>query len=115
MALIDVTNEHNGPSAVQALERLADGAQGVIRDQLELARIEAREAVLGSLTGAAGALLGTILFLIGWVALSMAVYTRLLEWVPPWISFLIVAGVNLALGMAAAGWGITRMRNPRGI
>ena len=115
MAFGEMTNEHNGPSAVQALERLADGAQGVIRDQLELARIEAREAVLGSLTGAAAALVGTIFFLIGWVALSMAAYTRLLTWVPPWTSFLIVAGVNLALGAAAATWGITRMRNPRGI
>jgi len=115
MALIDVTNEHNGPSAVQALERLAEGTQGVIRDQLELARIEARDAVLGSLTGAAAALLGTVFFFIGWVALSMAAYTRLLEWVPPWSSFLIVAGMNLALGAAAAAWGIARLRNPRGL
>ena len=115
MALIDVSNEHNGPSAVQALERLAEGTQGVIRDQFELARIEARDAVLGSLTGAGAALLGTVFFLIGWVALSMAAYTRLLEWVPPWSSFLIVAGVNLALGAAAGAWGITRLRNPRGI
>ena len=115
MALHEATHEHNGPSAVQALERLADGAQGVIRDQLELARIEAREAVLGSLTGMAAALVGTIFFLIGWVALSMAAYTRLLVWVPPWTSFLIVEGVNLALVAAASAWGITRMRNPRGI
>lgn len=115
MALAEVTNEHNGPSAVQALERLAEGTQGVIRDQIELARIEARDAVLGSLTGAAAALLGTIFFLIGWVALSMAAYMRLLVWVPTWTSFLIVAGVNLALGAAAATWGIARLRNPRGI
>jgi hypothetical protein len=115
MAFTDVNHEHNGPSAVQALERLAEGAQGVIRDQIELARIEARDAVLGSVTGAAAALVGTIFFLIGWVALSMAAYTRLLVWVPPWTSFLIVAGVNLALGSAAAAWGIARIRNPRGV
>jgi hypothetical protein len=105
----------NGPSAVQALERLADGAQGVIRDQLELTRIEAREAILGSLTGAAAALVGTIFFLIGWVALSVAAYALLVQRMIPPASAGVVAAVNLALGVAAAGWGITRMRNPRGV
>jgi hypothetical protein len=115
MAYNRVSHEDNGPSAVQALERLADGAQGVIRDQLELARLEARDAVLGSLTGAAAALGGTIFFLIGWVALSMAAYTLLLGGLPPWISLVVVAAVNLALGAGASGWGIARLRNPRGM
>ena len=107
--------EHNGPSAVEALERLADGAQGVVRDQLELARIEARDAVLGSLTGASAALAGTIFLFIGWVALSMAAYTLLVGRLAPWASIMVVAATNLALGAAAAAWGINRMRNPRGI
>ena len=108
-------HEDNGPSAVQALERLADGAQGVIRDQLELARIEARDAVLNSLTGAASAVVGSIFFLIGWIALSLAGYSLLVTRLPPWTSFVVVAAVNLALGAGAAVWGINRMRNPRGI
>jgi uncharacterized membrane protein YqjE len=107
--------DSNGPSAVQALEKLADGVQGVIRDQLELARIEGRDAVLGSLTGAASTMVGGIFFLIGWVALSMAAYTLLVTRLPPWTSFVVVAAVNLALGAGAAVWGINRMRNPRGI
>ena len=107
--------ESNGPSAVQALERLADGVQGVIRDQLELTRIEARDAVLGSLTGAASAMVGGIFFLIGWIALSMAAYTLLVTRLPPWTSFVLVAAANIALGAGAAVWGINRMRNPRGI
>ena len=115
MAYNRVSHEDNGPSAVQALERLADGAQGVIRDQLELARIEARDAVLGSLTGAASALGGMIFFLIGWVALSMAAHTLLLTRLPPWSSLVVVAAANLALGAAATAWGIARMRNPRRI
>ena len=107
-------HEDSGPSAVQALERLADGAQGVIRDQLELTRIEARDAILGSLTGASAAFVGAIFFLIGWVALSMAAYTLLVTRIPPWTSFAVVAAVNIALGAGAAVWGINRMRNPRG-
>lgn len=106
--------EDNGPSAVQALERLADGVQGVIRDQLELARIETRDAVLGSLTGASAAMLGGIFFLIGWVALSMAAYTLLVTSLPPWTSFVAVAAVNIALGAGAAVWGINRMHHPTG-
>ena len=108
-------HEDNGPSAVQALERRADGAQGVIRDQLELARIETRDAVLNSLTGAASAMVGAIFFFVGWVALSLAGYSLLVTRLPPWTSFVVVAAVNLALGAGAAIWGINRMRNPRGI
>lgn len=115
MAFDRVNLDDDGPSAVHALERLADGAQGVVRDQLELARIEARDAVLGSLSGAAAALVGTIFFLIGWVAISLAGYTLLLTRLPPWSSFVVVAAVNLTLGVGAAAWGISRMRNPRGI
>jgi len=107
-------HEDDGPSAMQALERLADGAQGVVRDQLELARIEAREAILGSLTGASCAFLGAIFFTIGWLALSMGVYTLLATRLPPWTSFIVVAAVNIALGGGAAVWGMNRMRNPRG-
>lgn len=106
--------ESNGPSAVQALERLADGVQGVIRDQLQLTRIEAREAVVGSLTGASMAMLGGIFFLIGWVALSMAAYTLLVTTLPPWTSYVVVAAANIALGAGAGIWGINRMRNLRG-
>jgi hypothetical protein len=115
MAFNRVSSGENGPSAVQALERLADGAQGVVRDQLELARIDARDAVLGSLSGASAAVVGAIFFLVGWVALSMAAYTLLLVRLAPWSSFAAVAAVNLALGAGATAWGIARMRNPRGI
>jgi len=110
-----VSPNDNGPSAVQALERLADGAQGVVRDQLELARIEARDAVLGSLSGASAALVGAIFLITGWTALSLAAYTLLLATLPPWASFVVVAAVNLALGTGAAAWGMHRMRNPRAI
>lgn len=110
-----VVPNDNGPSAVQALERLADGAQGVVRDQLELARIEARDAVLGSLSGAFAALVGAIFLITGWVALSLAAYTLLGATLPPWASSFVVAGVNLALGAGAAAWGMSRMRNPRGV
>jgi hypothetical protein len=109
------TQNDNHPSAVQALELLVDGVQGVVRDQLELARIDAREAVLGSLTGAAAALAGSIFLVTGWVALSLAAYTLLVTRMPPWNGFLVVAGVNLVLGGAAAAWGMSRLRNPRGI
>jgi hypothetical protein len=115
MAFNRATHDEHSPSAVQALERLADGAQGVVRDQLELARIEARDAVLGSLSGASAAVVGTIFLITGWVALSLAAYTVLLTRLAPWISFLVVAGVNLALGAGAVAWGMRRMRNPRGI
>lgn len=99
--------------ADRSLERLADGAQGVLRDQLELARIEARDAVVSSLTGAALATLGGILFLIGWVALSMAAYTLLVTVLPPWTACVAVAAVNIALGAGVAVSGLNRIRNPR--
>lgn len=114
MAFRHAISGENGPSAVQALERLADGAQGVVRDQLELARIDARDTVLGSLSGVSAAVVGAMFLFVGWLALSGAAYNLLLFRLLPWASFAVVAAANITLGAAVAAWGITRIRNPRG-
>lgn len=101
------------PTVTHALEHLVEATQGVIKDQLELARIEVRETVRDSLVGAAALLVGGVFLLIAWTTLSMATYVLLIHWVAPWASLCIVAGVNLAIGAAVAAYGGTRLRQLR--
>ena len=93
-----------------ALEHLVEGAQGVITDQLELARLEARDALIGSLTGGGVLLAAAVFVLVGWFALSMAAYTVLVQRLTPWASLCVLAAVNAAIGAVLASYGVARMR-----
>lgn len=110
----DVHPPGHEPTVGHALQHLADATQGVIRNQLDLARLEAKQAAGVSFRGATALVLGGVLLLVAWVALSVAAYTALLRSVAPWASLCIVAAVNAVLGGGAVAYGMTRLRELRG-
>jgi uncharacterized membrane protein YqjE len=90
-----------------ALHRLLDGLQTLIREHLALARVELKQDLrtMGKdlATGAAGVpALGA-----GFLLLMFALASLLSIWLPAWAAFGIVAVVNLAIG-AAITWSASR-------
>ena len=99
-------------SSKDALQRLIDGVQTLIREHMALARAEAKEDIrqMGrdAIVGAAG----VPALLAGYLLLMMAIGFLLALWVPSWAAFGIVAFVNLAAGGAVSFVGIRKiMRN----
>jgi len=105
---IDVREETDSLGAL--FSRLTDDLSKLVRDEVELAKVElngtlqqARTA--GASLGAAG-LLGLMAFLL----LSFAAAWGLAEVVPEGVAFLIVGGVYGALALALAALGRQRLK-----
>jgi uncharacterized membrane protein YqjE len=81
-----------------ALQRILDGLQTLVREHLALARAEAKEDLrrMGKdlVLGAAG----VPALLVGYLLLMMALAYLLALWLPVWAGFAVVAAVNLAAG-----------------
>ena len=93
-----------------AVDHLVDAAQGVVRDQFELARLDLEVVVSRILRGAALVIVG-VLFLAGaGVALAIAGYAMLPDSYPPEQRLAIIAGVSAVVGVALATLGAYRMR-----
>ena len=91
-----------------AVGRVLDAVQLLVREHLELARVEIKRDVRAMGRDLAVAALGLPVLLTGWilgmVALAMAVP------LPPWASFGVVALINLAGGAALTATGARRAR-----
>src|SRR5689334_17356598 len=92
-----------------ALQRLIDGVQTLIREHLALARAEIKDdaRAMGKdlLVGAAG----VPALAAGYLLLMMAIGYLLALWVPTWVAFAIVAGANLGAGGAVSFAGIRKI------
>ena len=104
--------EQQSPSR-DALQRLVDGLQTLIREHLALARAELKEDArsLGRdlLAGAAG----VPALAAGYLLLMIALGYLLAIWLPPWASFGIVAAVNLGAGGALTLAGVRKVMQNR--
>ena len=96
-----------------ALQRLIDGLQTLIKEHLALARAEAKENLrqMGrdALVGAAG----VPALAAGYLLLMMAFGFLLALWIPSWAAFAIVAALNLAAGGAVSFMGIRKVMRGR--
>ena len=101
---------HIVPSVPGALDRLVDAAQQVVADQVDLVRLEARETLRRTLSGAALLMLGTLLAAMAWGALMVAAHELLVPRLAPWQSLGVIGLVNGFLGAGAAIAGIQRAR-----
>jgi len=101
---------HIVPSVPGALDRLVDAAQQVVADQIDLARLEARETLRRTLSGAALLMLGTLLAAMAWGAITIAVHGLLVQRMAPWQSLGVIGLVNGLLGAGAAMAGVQRAR-----
>ncbi|MFN2548142.1 MAG: phage holin family protein [Myxococcales bacterium] len=96
-----------------ALQRLIDGLQTLIREHLALARAElkddARTMGRDLLVGAAG----VPALAAGYLLLMMAIGYLLAVWLPTWAAFGIVAAVNLGAGGAVSLVGLRKVMRQR--
>lgn len=81
-----------------ALQRILDGLQTLVREHLALARAEAKEDLRRMGKDLALGAAGVPALAVGYLLLMMALAYLLAEWLPNWAAFAIVAAVNLALG-----------------
>jgi hypothetical protein len=81
-----------------ALQRLLDGVQTLVREHLALARAEAKEDLRSMGRDLAFGAAGLPALLVGYVMLMMAVGYLLTQWLESWAAFGIVALANLAAG-----------------
>jgi len=81
-----------------AIDRAVDAAQGVIVDQMGLARLEIEEALGALITRAALSALGVAGLVGAWILLLAGAHRVLQEVVTPPASFAILGAVNLVLG-----------------
>ncbi len=101
-------------STVELLQRLADQISRLLRQELQLARLELAEK--GRRTGLGAGLLGAagLVALYGLAALVAAAILLLATAMPAWLAALVVALVLLALGgvLALVGRGQVRQATP---
>ncbi len=101
-------------STVELLQRLADQISRLLRQELQLARLELAEK--GRRTGLGAGLLGAagLVALYGLAALVAAAILLLATAMPAWLAALVVALVLLALGgvLALVGRGQVRRATP---
>jgi uncharacterized membrane protein YqjE len=88
------------PSAVakDALQRLIDGFQTLVREHLALAKIELKDDLRRLGRNAALSAAGVPALFVGYVLLMVSVALLLALALPTWLAFLIVAVLNLAAG-----------------
>lgn len=108
---------NGGPSAVDALDRLVDAAQNVISDQIDLARLETRDALRALLVQGALLVLGLCMVGVAWAALMVAADDLIGNRLPPWLRHgtiaLVSGGVGVALAIAALRQDGSRAAPPR--
>ena len=86
-----------------AIDRAVDAAQGVIVDQMGLARLEIEQALGALITRAALSALGVVGLVGAWILLLAGAHRALLGVVTPPASFAILGAVNVVLGCIALG------------
>lgn len=87
-----------GASPMTALVDVVRAAQRMILARIDLAAIQAKDAVQGAAMIAAAAFVATF----GWIFLMCGAVTLLDDFVPLPAAFAIVGGVHLAAGIAVA-------------
>jgi uncharacterized membrane protein YqjE len=96
-----------------ALQRLIDGVQTLIREHMALARAEAKEDIRQMARDALVGAAGLPALAAGYLLLMMAIGFLLANWMPSWIAFGIVAVVNLGAGGAVSFAGLRKVMRGR--
>lgn len=92
-----------------AIDHLVDAAQGVVENQLELARLDVEQAVARALRSTVLIVIGVVLLGGALVALAMAAYAAMPDAYPPEQRLAVIAGVAIVLGVAFSIVGVRRM------
>lgn len=90
--------QSTAPSAGDALRRAADALVRLVKEHLELARVELRKDLRRAGRDATFALAGVPLMVVGWAMLMVAVAVAIAPWVGAAGGFATVAVLNLGVG-----------------
>ena len=85
-------------SSLQLVGRLINDVSELVNKQMELARVEARENIFGTLTGAKYLAIGAFLLLTAWISLVVAGILALALVMPGWLAAIIVAALFAVVG-----------------
>jgi len=97
-----------------AIDHLVGAAQGVVENQLELAKIEVELTVTRVIRGAAFMAVGVFLVALATAILAVAAYAAFPATWPPEQRLAIIAAVCAVLGAGLAAFGGRRMRRHGG-
>jgi hypothetical protein len=100
-------------SIVEVIQRAIHDAQALVRDEIALAKAEARQEINRIARGVmlvAAAALGGLIGLVFLLTAGAWAVSEGLEW-PVWSGFLIVAATMLVLAAVLAVTGLSRMRS----
>jgi hypothetical protein len=94
-----VTAIHHEVTVEQAIDHLVDAAQGVVQNQIEIARLDFEQTAMGLLRRAILLLVGVALIGGGLVAGAMAGYAAMPDFYPPEQRLVIIGGVGALIGL----------------
>ena len=91
-----------GMSAVDLIRRLIDDVSELVEKQIELGRVEGRENLFRTISGAKLLVVGALLLLTAWVCLFVAAIFALALLIPGWLSAIVVAVILGVIGAILA-------------
>jgi uncharacterized membrane protein YqjE len=98
-----------GLTIESAIDHLVDAAQGVVENQLELARLDVEQTMARVLRSAVFVIVGACLLAGAAVALAMAAYAAMPDAYPPEQRLAMIAGVSGVLGIGLTLLGARRV------
>jgi uncharacterized membrane protein YqjE len=96
-----------------ALQRLLDGLQTLIREHLALARVEIKDDLRSMARDGAVGAAGVPALGAGYLLMMIAIAYLLALWLPIWAAFGIVALINLGVGAAMSLAGLRKVMRQR--
>lgn len=87
------------PSVTESLDRMVDAAQKVVGDEVSLFRADVTSATAHAMQSGAMLLMAAVLFAIGWVIASMAIFQVLASQVGALEALVALALFNLLAGV----------------
>jgi uncharacterized membrane protein YqjE len=96
-----------------ALQRLLDGLQTLIREHLALARVEIKDDLRSMARDGAVGAAGVPALAAGYLLMMIAIAYLLALWLPTWAAFGIVALINLGVGAAMSLAGLRKVMRQR--
>ncbi|MBI4259661.1 MAG: phage holin family protein [Actinobacteria bacterium] len=107
----DAARPHADRSTADLLRGIALDSATLVRKEVELAKLELKEAMAARVKGAAGLAVAGVLGLIALVYLGTAAASALSGVMPGWAAWLVTAGAFLLVAGAAAAAGMARMKS----
>jgi uncharacterized membrane protein YqjE len=92
------------PSATDAVERVIEAGQRLVTERIELARLEAEDAISRAIGRAVFVVLMGLFAFSGWWAGMAAVIILLDQWMPLPASLAVVGGAHVLLGSGAIAY-----------